>query len=140
MENKNQLMYMQLKVAGLHTISFFGYVLHIAIHAMMAPAMDKAMLDESMRMMSETSGVLMMILFTVFTILPAFLSYILKSKNGWRAIAIVGLISVVLNGLHAAAHTAQGDVMNGVTTFLVQIPAAVIAVIMSFKILKFFED
>ncbi len=139
MENKIQLQYRQLKIAGLHTFSFLGYLLHLSIHALMAPAMDKALLDESMRMMSETSGVLMMIGFTLFTALPPFFAYIFKSKAGWKAIAIIGLISVVLNGLHSCAHMAQGDLMNGFITFMVQVPAAVIAVIMSFKILKDFE-
>ena len=93
--------------------------------------MDKALLDETMKTMQATSGVLMMILWTVFTILPAIFAYVFTSKKGWQATAIIGLISVVLNG--------QGDLMNGIITFLLQVPAAVIAVLWSFKLLKAFN-
>ena len=139
MENKDFIPYQQLRVAGLHTLSFFGYALHISIHALMAPGMDKTLLDETMKTMQATSGVLMMILWTVFTILPAIFAYVFTSKKGWQATAIIGLISVVLNGLHACAHIAQGDLMNGIITFLLQVPAAVIAVLWSFKLLKAFN-
>ena len=132
MENKDFIPYQQLRVAGLHTLSFFGYALHISIHALMAPGMDKALLDETMKTMQATSGVLMMIL-------PAIFAYVFTSKKGWQATAIIGLISVVLNGLHACAHIAQGDLMNGIITFLLQVPAAVIAVLWSFKLLKAFN-
>lgn len=139
MKDETHILFRRLQIAGLHTFSFFGYALHIAIHAMMAPGMDKALLEESMRMMNETSGIAMMIFFTLLTALPAFLSFIFKSKNGWKVIAVVGLISVVLNGLHAGAHTAQGDIMNGVITFFMQVPAALIAVVLSFKLVKQIE-
>lgn len=139
MKDENALLFRRLQIAGLHTFSFFGYVLHIAIHALMAPGMDKALLEETMRTMNGSSGIAMMIFFTLLTALPAFLCYIFQSKNGWKIIAAVGLISVVLNGLHAGAHIAQGDVMNGVITFIMQVPAAVIAVVLSFKLVKQIE-
>lgn len=139
MENKQLLYFKQLKIAGLHTISFFGYVLHIAIHAMLAPGMDAALLNETMQMLKEPSSMVMMVVFTILSLLPALFSYIFKSKNGWKVIAIFGLIMAVLNGLHACAHIIQGDILNGLTTFVVQVPPAIIAVVMSFKLLKLFE-
>ena len=84
MENKDFIPYQQLRVAGLHTLSFFGYALHISIHALMAPGMDKALLDETMKTMQATSGVLMMILWTVFTILRQYLPMFLHQKKAGR--------------------------------------------------------
>jgi len=135
MEN-DKVFQMQMRIAGLHTISFFGYVLHIGLHAMLAPGMDPKLLEETMNMMNQPASIAMMIFFTVFTLLPALFSYIFKSKNGWQLIAIIGLISLVLNGLHAIMHASQGDFMNGTATFLVQVPAALVAVLWSFKLVK----
>jgi hypothetical protein len=88
---------MRLEIAGLYTLSFLGFIIHMVLHNVLAHGMDR------------------------------------------RILAILALVIMLLNGLHSIAHVVQGDILNGSTTFILQMVPGIMAVIWSFKYLKRFN-
>ncbi len=123
----------RLKIAGLFTISFFGYVLHMVIHNTMSHGMDPAKLKEMSTMMAKPEILAMFFTWNILTILPAFLAFILKGKRSWWFIAIFGTLVALLNAWHSIAHLIQGDIFNGSNTLVMQMVPAIWAVVLSFK-------
>jgi hypothetical protein len=72
----------------------------------------------------------------VLSVAPAFFAFILRGKTGWIILTIFALLVVLFNGFHSIAHLTQGDIMNGGTTFVLQMAPGIPAVIWSFKLLK----
>jgi hypothetical protein len=91
------------------------------------------MIEESAAMMQKLSTLIMMAVWSVFTLLPAFLAFIIRGKGGWWFIAFLGALSALLNGFHSIAHMAQGDIFNGGLTFVIQMVPLAWAVVWSFK-------
>lgn len=129
----------RLEIAGLYTLSFLGYIIHMVLHNVLAHGMDPKILAETAEMMKQPSIQIMMFVFTVITIAPAFVAFVIKGKTGWRILTILALVVMLLNGLHSIAHLVKGDILNGGTTFILQMVPGIMAVIWSFKYLKTFN-
>lgn len=129
----------RLEIAGLYTLSFLGYIMHSVLHNLLAHGMDPSVLAEIAEMMKQPSTQIMMFVFTVITVAPAFMAFVMKGKTGWRILTVLALVVMLLNGLHSIAHIAKGDVLNGGTTFILQMVPGIVAVIWSFKFLKTFK-
>ena len=126
----------RLEIAGLYTLSFFGFMIHMVLHNVLSHGMDPKIVAETASMMKQSSTQIMMFVFTVLSIAPAFMAFVIKGKTGWRILTTLALVLMILNGLHSIAHIAQGDVLNGGTTFILQMIPGIVAVIWSFKYLK----
>jgi hypothetical protein len=130
----------RLEIAGLYTLGFFGYVLHMVIHNTMAHGMDADMLREMTAMMEKPAILTMFFVWNIFTILPAFLSLLLKGRRGWWFIAVFGLLVLLANAWHCIAHMMQGDIFNGGNTLVMQIIPSAWAVALSFAYAKSFNS
>ena len=113
--------------------------MHSVLHNLLAHGMDPKMLTEIAEMMKQPSTQIMMFVFAVITIAPAFMTFVIKGKTGWRILTILALVVMLLNGLHSIVHIAKGDILNGGTTFILQMVPGILAVIWSFKLLKTFD-
>lgn len=129
----------RLEIAGLYTLSFLGHIMHSVLHNLLAHGMDPKILAETAEMMKQPSMQIMMFLFAVISVAPAFMAFLMKGKKGWRILAILALVVMLLNGLHSIVHMAQGDILNGATTFVLQMVPGIMAVVWSFKFLKTFN-
>ncbi len=129
----------RLEIAGLYTLSFLGYLMHSILHNMLSHGMDPKILDEIASMMKQPGMQIMIFIFVVMTIAPAFMSFVMKSKTGWKTLSVLALIVMLLNGVHSLLHLAQGDILNGGTTFVMQMVPGILALIWSFKFLKTFN-
>lgn len=129
----------RLEIAGLYSLSFLGYIMHLVLHNLLSHGLDPKVLAETAEMMKQPSMQFMMFAFAVLTVAPAILAYILKGKTAWKILSIFALVVVLLNGVHAILHLAQGDWMNGGTTFVLQMVPGIPALIWSFKLSKTIE-
>jgi hypothetical protein len=101
--------------------------------------MDPKILAETAEMMKQPSMQIMMFVFAVITVAPAFMAFVMKGTTGWRILTALALVVMLLNGLHSIAHVAKGDILNGTTTFVLQMVPGIVAVVWSFKLLKTFK-
>jgi hypothetical protein len=129
----------RLEIGGLFTLSFLAYIIHMVIHNMMTHGMNPQMLAETAEMMNQPSMKIMMLVWSIVTVAPAFLAFVLRGKNGWRVITVLAVIVMALNGIHSILHIAQGDLFNGGSTFILQMVPGVWALVWSFGILKMFK-
>jgi hypothetical protein len=129
----------RLEIAGLYTLSFLGYIMHSVLHNLLAHGMDPKVIAETAEMMKQPSMQIMMFVFAVISVAPAFMAFVMKGKTGWRILAFLALVIVVLNGVHSIAHMARGDILNGGTTFVLQMAPGIVAVVWSFKFLRTFN-
>lgn len=130
----------RLDIAGLFTLSFLGYIMHSVLHNLFAHGKDPKVLAETAEVLKLPSTQIMMFVFVILAVAPAFMAFVFRGKTGWRILTILALVIIVLNGLHSISHIAQGDFMNGGTTFVLQMVPGVLAVIWSFKFLKTFNE
>lgn len=124
----------RLEIGGLYTLSFLGYMMHSILHNMLSHGMDPKVLAETAEMMKVPGTQIMIFVFAVLTLAPAFLAFVLRKKTGWKVLSILALVVLLLNGVHSIAHLAQGDIMNGGTTFVLQMVPGIWALVLSFKL------
>ncbi len=129
----------RLEIAGLYILSYLGYMTHSILHNLLAHGMDPKILAETAEMMNQPSMQLMTFIWSVVTLAPAFMAFIIKGKTGWKVLSILAVIVMLLNGVHAVLHMAQGDVFNGGTTLVIQMVPGILALIWSFKLTKSLE-
>ncbi len=129
----------RLEIAGLYTLSYLGYMTHLILHNLLAHGLDPKILAETAEMMKQPGMQIMMFVWSVLTLAPAFMAFIIKGKTGWKILSIFAVVIMLLNGLHAILHMAQGDIMNGGTTFVIQMVPGILAMIWSFKLTKSLE-
>jgi len=138
-ENASHVHITRLETAGLYGLSFFGYTLHMVIHNMTVHGMESAKLAEMAAVMSRPSMLAMFFVWNAATILPAFLSLILKRQKSWWFIAIFGTLILLTNTAHSIAHLIQGDIFNGSNTLVMQSIPMLWAVILSFRLARDLE-
>lgn len=142
MENQSQSSYdiIRLEAAGLYTLSFFGYILHLVLHNTMSHGMDPAKLSEAAAMMTKPSVLTMFFVWNILTILPAVLAFVLKGRKSWWFIAILSTLIFLANAAHSIAHLNQGDIFNGGNTLVIQCVPMLWALVLSFKLARNLEE
>ncbi len=126
----------RLEIAGLYVLSYLGYMNHSILHNLLAHGMDPKILAETAEMMNQAGMQIMMFVWSVLTVAPAFMAFLVKGKTGWKILSILAAVVLLLNGVHSVLHMAQGDVFNGGTTFVLQMIPGILALVWSFKLTK----
>jgi predicted membrane channel-forming protein YqfA (hemolysin III family) len=127
----------RLEIAGLFTLSFLGSIMHSVIHNLLSHGMDPKIIAEAAEMMKQSPMQIMFFVFTVLGAAPAFMAFVFKGKICWRILTVLAVVLLALNGVHYISHIMKGDLLNGATTFVLQIMPGIVGVIFSFKYLGY---
>jgi len=123
----------RLEAAGLFTLSFLGSIMHWVIHNLLSHGMDAKIIAEAAEMMKQPTMQIMFFVLTVLGATPGFMAFIFKGKTCWRLLTALAIVLLTLNGIHYIIHIMNGDVLGGVTTFVLQMVPGLAGVLFSFK-------